>query len=351
MASTLDNALNDTLDTLMQWWRESVGPEEATAHFRALRERYQDLDMDLVWEEEPYSRTVHYDALLHLPEQGTVSLSFCPDRAVPWILRHAHSASEYEVVRVNGQTLKVDQAMACLDFLWNEGRVIAGLVDTCLMREAAQKRAIEVSDAELQQTMDAFRHRRGLHTAEATDRWLEQHGMTHETLERHLLGETVAAKLRDQIADGRVEEYFDQHSAVLDAAHIARIKVADEESAWRLGDQFRSGKLDFFEAAQQQFFSAPNPAAARLFAVVRRGQLSEEQSSAIFSSSAGQIVGPLRSGDGYELVRVLQIVPALLDESTREAVKDRLFEQWLEEQRQQATVEWFWGNTSAATTL
>ena len=42
---------------------------------------------------------------------------------MPWVLRHAHSPCEYEVVRVNGQTLTVDQTMACLDFLWNEGRI------------------------------------------------------------------------------------------------------------------------------------------------------------------------------------------------------------------------------------
>jgi hypothetical protein len=49
-----------------------------------------------------------------------------------------------------------------------------------------------------------------------------------------------------------------------------------------------------------------------------------------------------RNGDEYEILRILQISRATIDEETREAVKDRLFEEWLERERQKATVEWFW---------
>ena len=53
-------------------------------------------------------------------------------------------------------------------------------------------------------------------------------------------------------------------------------------------------------------------------------------------------MGPFHHGDEYEILRVLQISRARIDEDTREAVKDRLFEEWLERERQKARVEWFW---------
>jgi hypothetical protein len=39
--------------------------------------------LDLVWLEEPYDQSVHYDALIHLSGAGTVSLSFAPDGGYP----------------------------------------------------------------------------------------------------------------------------------------------------------------------------------------------------------------------------------------------------------------------------
>jgi hypothetical protein len=52
-------------------------------------------------------------------------------------------------------------------------------------------------------------------------------------------------------------------------------------------------------------------------------------------------LGPFRNGEDHDILRVLQISLARMDQGTREAVKDRLFEEWLERERQKATVEWF----------
>jgi hypothetical protein len=49
---------------------------------------------------------------------------------------------------------------------------------------------------------------------------------------------------------------------------------------------------------------------------------------------------------GFELVRVLAITPARLDPATRAAIQKLLFEDWLEERRQSARIEWFWGNAA-----
>jgi hypothetical protein len=46
---------------------------------------------------------------------------------------------------------------------------------------------------------------------------------------------------------------------------------------------------------------------------------------------------------------VLEQTPACLDGSTRLIVERRLFEAWLEEKRQAAQIEWFWGNAAQTT--
>ncbi len=54
------------------------------------------------------------------------------------------------------------------------------------------------------------------------------------------------------------------------------------------------------------------------------------------------------SGDGYELLWVMQLLPAQFDEPTRQQIASLLFDAWLEEKRRSARVEWFWGADEAA---
>src|SRR3989442_911758 len=112
MKATLQQTLIDTLDYLMTLSREGLRPKEAQTRLRLLQKRRPDIGMDLLWEEEAYDQSVHYDMLLHLAGQGTVSLSFCPDRAVPWPMRGVHRWSEADLVRVNNTVLRVFQAIA-----------------------------------------------------------------------------------------------------------------------------------------------------------------------------------------------------------------------------------------------
>jgi putative peptide maturation system protein len=196
--------------------------------------------------------------------------------------------------------------------------------------------------------MDAFRTQHGLYTAEETYRWLEQHGMSHEGLEQHIAAQALSAKLRDQVTAGDVEEYFERHASDFDTARIAHFKVLDAASAHSIYEQIRRGQVDFFAVAQHQFLARRDHTCRDLFALVRRGQLIPQQAAVIFSAAPGAVVGPLRSGEGYGIVRVLHIERARLDEATREAIKEILFAEWLAGRRREATVEWFWGKADSA---
>ena len=61
------------------------------------------------------------------------------------------------------------------------------------------------------------------------------------------------------------------------------------------------------------------------------------------------MVGPIPRGDSFVIVRVLSKTPARLDGPTRTAVQDALFEEWLEQRRSNAAIEWYWGPADDAT--
>jgi putative peptide maturation system protein len=342
MDETFPVALRDTLACLLTLGRDRVPPALAREAFQRLEARHPDVPMDLVWEEEG-SGTVHYDALLDAPQGGTVSLAFCPDRGLPWALRHAHHAREADVLRVNGRTLNVHTIMGYLDVLWDDARLLTRLVDGCLMLDGIEAHAIEVSAAETRKAIGAFRQWHRLGTAEAIQHWLARRGWTHDDLEYELTRQVAAAKLRERLVGARVDIYFAQHRADLDRAEIARLRVDDAKRAARLCGEIRRGAIGFFDALQERFLAGHVPAGGGALEVVRRRQLSPRDAALIFGASPGDVVGPLPRSDGYQIVRVLRVRRARLDAETREAIRQTLFEEWLAERRREAAIEWFWG--------
>src|SRR5581483_7540265 len=134
-------------------------------------------------------------------------------------LRAVHRWSDADLLRVNHKTLQIDQALGCLDFLWEDRRLMDRLVNVCLIEEELAREPIQLTDAELQQAMDGFRRAHRLFTAEATFQWMERRGMTHAQLEKYVADEAIVALLRERVTAGGIEPYFEAHRAEFDRAH------------------------------------------------------------------------------------------------------------------------------------
>jgi putative peptide maturation system protein len=349
MKETLQQALIDAFDYLMTSTLEGARPEEARARFRLFHEQHPKTEMELIWEEEPYDRSIHYDILFHLAGEGTVSLAFSPERSLPWPMRGVQRLNEGDLVRVNNVLLNVSQAIVCLDFIWGEARIINRLVDACLIQEVLDKDPIQLSETELQFAMDGFRRAHKLYRAEDTRRWMERYGMTHKQLEHYIADEAIIVKLRDRITARHIEDYFETHRPDFETARIARIEFGDKDSAARAIERIRTDEEDFYEVAQRNFLSRTErseTAPGEIFAIIRRSQEPSELEAAVFAAAPGEALGPIRSADGYSVIRVLSFTPPRLDEPTRNTIKKILFEEWLEERRRAARIEWFWGNAN-----
>lgn len=334
--------LGDALEYLYTLSRDEVRPEDALRRLSGLRKAYAGCRVDLLWEDDPYSKRTHYDVLLEVEGEGSVSLSLCPLGETPWPLRGIQRSRERDLVRVNRETVDVMGAMAVIDIMRDKTQVMAHLVTQCLIHGAVTDRALEVSDEEVEAVVDRFRRRRGLYGIEQTHEWLTQRGLTPEDLYKLLAAEAAKVKLREEIAEGHIEGYFASHEREFDTVRLARLRVRGKDKAGCLYDKLSAGELDFFEAAQRQFLEDAQSDTGGLLVAARREQIPHAYADAIFRAEAGELLGPFQNGDEYEILRVLQISRAKMDEDTREAVKDRLFEEWLERERQKATVEWFW---------
>jgi putative peptide maturation system protein len=347
MKDLVNESLALVLDFLVSLQRERVQPQEARARLQSLRERTPELSLDLLAEVEAYDGSVHYDMLVRRAGDGTVSLSYCPEPSLPWPLRGVHRWSEADLARVNGTVLKVDQAVACLDFIWNEEPITRRLINLCLIQEELEREPVSLTDGDMREAMKHFRKVKKLFTAKDTLEWLERHGLSREKLEGFVTDEILMARLRDRIAANGEEEYFRQHGTDFDRVSVARLVVANEARARELAAQIRAGELGFYTAAERCFLEEAGQGVSSpeaTFAVIERRHASPELRDLLFAAAPGDLVGPVGAEAGYVLHLVIATERATLDDRTRLAIKDTIFEEWLSERRRSARIEWCWGN-------
>jgi putative peptide maturation system protein len=339
--------IDDALDLLVSLADRNADPGEAWAAVRDLQADHPTTGIELVWDEESFDRSFHFDLLLAVADDATVSLSYCRDRALPWPLRGVQRSSERALVRVDGEALTIDQAVALLDFVWDERRIANRLIDACLIRRELQRSPHEPSAEEIDRALAAFRRSRGLYTAEATLAWMTQHGLTVEQLRRIAAHGLAATRLRQQIAGGRVEQYFAEHRFDFDQLRYAEFIVAREPEAVELARQIAGGEIDFWDAARRVTAASgalDTPPTLRCVTVQR--MTAPRSLSAAFGAAPGDVIGPVAAEGGYAVVTVIAHERAALTPGVRTAIEQQLFETWLAEQRAAARIEWFWGHAA-----
>jgi putative peptide maturation system protein len=345
MNESLSEAVRDALAVLAKWREQHLPPDEAQESFQALKARHPAHWMNMLWEQETYGGSFHYDILV-ADEAGTYSLSYCADEETPWPARGLQRINESLVLRVNDDPVFITQVITSLDHAWSTLHLGRHLIHMSLIDQEIRNSGLVVTDEELAGALLDFRRKRRLFSVAEVERWMAEHGTTQVQLEQHLREDVARQKLRRQVAAGREEQWFQHHRADFERVQVARLRVASQDEAWRLYERLSENPEQFLERAQVDFLERGGT--GELFATLRRGELEPEQAERLFSTEPGRLAEPVPSGQGHELVRVLRFLPARFDEATREQVRDVLFEQWLAEGRRRARVEWFWGAAEAA---
>lgn len=345
MNQSLLAAVGDALALLENLRDERIAVAQAEEMVRALGARHPAHWINMVWEQESFGGTIHYDILIG-SEDGTHALSYCADEDTPWPVRGLQRVNESMVLRVNDEPVRIYEAITSLDYAWHTLHIGRHLIDMSLIAQALRAEPIEATDEELAGALTRFRQRRRLFTVAQVEQWMRDHGTTQVQLETHLRDQVAQEKLRERVAAGREEAYFHDHRADFDRVQVARLFVSDQAEARRLHEQLRGDPAQFLSEAQRCFLAQGQ--GGDLFVTLQRRELHAEQAEVLFATEPGQVAAPVPSGEGYDLVQVLGFVPARLDAATRQQITGILFEQWLEDQRRGARVEWFWGEAEAA---
>jgi putative peptide maturation system protein len=340
MANAIDNTLADVLGSLDEITKSQMQPTQALAHFHNVRMRHLDSSLELVWEDQSFDGSVHYDALIRpAGANQTISVSVCPDDALPWALRGLHRWRDSELLRVNGITMAVEQAISQLDVLWEKAPLMQRLVDSCIIEGELQRRHVEVSASDIQAAFDSMRRRRGLFTVDALQAWIRNSGVTMAALQDLATKRARAAKLRQLVVGDRAESHFAAHSHDFDEIKLALFQARSAEAAQRIAREICDGQSTFATAAQTAFVSGSGQGLS--FRALERRAARSEFGSLDITAGAVQV---LELDDQFWVVQVLAVQQAEKSPATLERVKAELFRDWLAQQRSAAKVEWFWGD-------
>jgi putative peptide maturation system protein len=288
-------------------------------------------------DQPPASLRVDYDVLLGYPDGGTLALTWHADDGVPWFVQYAdHWAANY-VVTVNDGHVTIQQALL---FLKLAGRqypdLMTQLVEQQLIVEAIEKDPLPVSATELQAASDEFRIAIGLSSADETRRWLEEMGLSIVRFQELLRGKIQAQKLKDRVTADRIEPYFEAHREGFDLVQFFQVEAPVAAVASNLARRAR----------EQNLITAIRTNAVRIggkdLGAVLRSQRVCELPSVLTSAVPGEVVGPVAESGRYWVAEVFDRQPARLDAQTRAAIHEKLFREWLTDQRKQATVHWHW---------
>jgi len=247
------------------------------------------------------------------------------------------SLSEYIALEIDGQKISLQEV---LRFAKWQGRstFIREAVDAVLVRQAAVERGIKISDEEFQQAADGFRADRDLYDAETTETWLAENYLSYAEWEALLEDDLLRRKLRDELTDPVFDKHFVEQRLSFDAATISRLVVKEEGVARELRAQILEDGADFHSLAREYSIDDATRPAGGYTGRIRRSEMEPGIESAVFGAQPGKTVGPIKTTDGWEIVKVEALHPAVLDDTMRETIKSELFEEWLNKRRLKARV-------------
>lgn len=332
------------VDYLKRFADEDSAPRDARLSIGVLQRAFPEISMELIWQREQYDESCQYDLLLS-DSEGTVSLGYSRDRGLPWPLRGVQRWSEDDLLVVNNTTMKVQEAIALLDVLWQDDTFLLRLVNACIIREDLERDVPAILESEVQRELDDLRRQLGLFDAAETLAWMRDRGLSHEKMEMWAADRVAVGKLRSRVTAGSGVEYFNDHRADFDVVTLLTMQRSDNQSKASVG---LLGTLEDLVDSLESEVDGGQPPVVEIKAL-RRWELLHHERAVVDAFDPGGVAEPVQLNGG--VIKVLSVRPARWDAATAEAVKRAAFERWLAERRQSARIEWFWGDRDVTSRL
>jgi parvulin-like peptidyl-prolyl isomerase len=113
------------------------------------------------------------------------------------------------------------------------------------------------------------------------------------------------------------------------------VVLDDEDLAIELFYGIQEGEMSFYEVAHQYIQDTELRRKGGYQGIVRRKELKPEISAAVFAAKPPQVLKPIVTSSGVNLILVEEIIQPELDDKLRSQIMFDLFSEWLKQQTEQ----------------
>ncbi len=240
---------------------------------------------------------------------------------------------------VDEQAISLQQAITYLKTSGRLAEFIGEILRQYVIEQELQKRQeVGIDPAIIEQAVVDFRLQNQLTEPEIFQEWLASNGMDFESFHNRVAFDLKLEKLKVQVSESKLQEYFIESKIFLDQVVLSRIIIDNRELAEELYSQIEEGAS--FEQLAREYSLTEDRIVNGMMGPISRGTLPDEIRAVVDKASPGEILGPVELEGRFGLLRIEQFLPASLDDSQLEgALKNELFEQWLAEKIQKLNVK------------
>jgi parvulin-like peptidyl-prolyl isomerase len=198
-----------------------------------------------------------------------------------------------------------------------------------LINDAAEERGITVTTEEIE--AEANRQRRQKHLEKAVDTlaWLAEQLVTPDDWEVGIRDRLLAQKLAEALFAKDVEPFFIENRLEFEQVSLYQIIVELEQVAQEIYYQIEEEEISFYDAAHIYDIDIQRRNNCGYEGNIYRFDLEPDIASAVFSTPTQQLIGPLKSEQGYHLFRAEEFIPATLTPERYQEILNNMFKNWL----------------------
>lgn len=247
--------------------------------------------------------------------------------------------NDQEFLIIENNPISLAQA---LKYLQSSGKLQPFIIEIIrqyvIEQELQTQENLDISPAVTEQAVIDFRLQNQLTDSQRFQEWLASNGIDYADFHHQVTSNFKLTKLKAQITEPKIQEYFIERKVFLDRVVLSRIIVDNQELAEELSSQLEDGAA--FEELAREYSIAEDRIVNGMMGPVSRGAMPDVLRAAVDSVSQRQILKPLELEGRWILFRVEQFLPASLEDSQlKQALENELFEQWLAEKIQTMAVK------------
>ena len=231
------------------------------------------------------------------------------------------------MLRINGHEVAFREAIGWSALVGGPD-LVSFAIEQVALAQMARSRGFEADAQDVRDLFNEFRYLKQLESGDALKRWMADHDVSVADIQTACEQIVLRRMLRDTISDEDIKSWFAEHRPSFERAEIYRIIVEDRDQAQELYSLVTEEDESFSLLAIEHSTDADTAKMGGYVGEVARADVAGEREALIFAASPGDVVPPMKTDLGWEIVLVHYRQSRQLDDVATE-IRDTLFNQMI----------------------